>query len=527
MHIRPTRQLAILGLLAVGACADEHPLPLEQDSLRPGFALISGNAIAVNSLADPGAGGCTTAGDGDGCTLREAIAAVDGGGTITFDVTGTIELGGTELLITKPITIAGPGADQLVIDARGLSRVLLAAGPVPVNLSGMTLRNGNTGGPGGCIQNEGTTLSLTLVEVRGCTSWGAGGGIGHSGGAGWGYLTLDRVTVRDSWAANGGGGIYVNHNAQMAMEESTVNNNEGREGGGIGATGYATIRNSTISGNRARFHGGGVYAADRGMPGVQVEFSTIALNTSDADANGDGDGGGIFNSNGTLLVRGTIIARNVDRTGQAPDCAATVPLGPGPFFNLIQDPTGCGAYLPTAVVVGVDPLLGPLADNGGPTLTHLPLAGSPAIDAAGAICPPPAVDQRGAARPQGSACDIGAVEVGPTTVDIDVRPDSDLNPVNLRSTGALPVAILSSETFDAADVDIATIELEGVGVATRANGTYMATLEDVNGDGLLDLVVHFRISALGLDMATTSVTLTADLVGGGQIQGSDAVTIVP
>lgn len=63
-----------------------------------------------------------------------------------------------------------------------------------------------------------------------------------------------------------------------------------------------------------------------------------------------------------------------------------------------------------------NPLLGPLANNGGPTPTHALLAGSPAIDAAGG-CPPPATDQRGVARPQGSACDIGSFEsqgVGPT-----------------------------------------------------------------------------------------------------------------
>jgi hypothetical protein len=76
-------------------------------------------------------------------------------------------------------------------------------------------------------------------------------------------------------------------------------------------------------------------------------------------------------------------------------------------FNLATD-TSCGLNnVP-------DALLGPLADNGGPTKTHMPLPGSPAIDFVADGCPPPAADQRGVARPVGTACDAGAVEYEPT-----------------------------------------------------------------------------------------------------------------
>jgi hypothetical protein len=88
-------------------------------------------------------------------------------------------------------------------------------------------------------------------------------------------------------------------------------------------------------------------------------------------------------------------------------------------FNLIGDGSGAGAFING---VGGDqvgspagrlnPRLGPLANNGGPTPTRAPLAGSPAIDTGPAAPCPTAVDQRGVARPQGQRCDIGAVEVG-------------------------------------------------------------------------------------------------------------------
>ena len=80
-------------------------------------------------------------------------------------------------------------------------------------------------------------------------------------------------------------------------------------------------------------------------------------------------------------------------------------------YNLTDDIT-CGFTQPGDLVVA-DAMLGPLQDNGGPTETHDLLPGSPAIDAGSVNCPPPDTDQRGVARPQGTDCDIGAVEFVP------------------------------------------------------------------------------------------------------------------
>jgi len=174
----------------------------------------------------------------------------------------------------------------------------------------------------------------------------------------------------------------------------------------------------------------------------------------------------------------------------------------------------------------VDPQLGPLADNGGLTLTHLPPAGSPAVNAGGTFCP--TTDQRDLPRPVG-ACDIGAVEVQPTRVAIDIRPGSADNPVSLKVAGLLPVAVLSTADFDAATIDVASVRLAGAPVAPRPKtqgGGYMASLQDVNGDGRLDLVLQFEVRALRLTTSTTSLTLTGTTTDGTAIVGTDVVRVM-
>jgi CSLREA domain-containing protein len=378
--------------------------------------------VEVNSTADPGDGTC----DASECTLREALATVAAGGEVTFaaGLGGTIALSAAagQLVIDRAVRVVGPGADQLQVrgnrDDRLAARVLFvnAAGG-DVEISDLALTKGYVGAGGGCIQSEGSRLFLVRVVVAECESFGAGGGIGTTGtGANGGYLSLVDVTVRDSWAANGGGGVFNNHSSVLEVSGSTISGNEGRDGGGIGGTGSATIVNTTISGNRARGRAGGL---DVQNATVTVAHATIVGNESDVDqVGGDGSGGGVFfyGDYGALVLRHTIVAGNTNGSGSGPDCAASAGRLPitSAGYNLFGDATGCeltGAQ--TGDVVGVDPLLGPLADNGGATATHLPLPGSPARNAGDpAFAPPPTHDQRGAGFPrvQNDRIDIGAVE---------------------------------------------------------------------------------------------------------------------
>ena len=122
-------------------------------------------------------------------------------------------------------------------------------------------------------------------------------------------------------------------------------------------------------------------------------------------------------------------------------------------------------------------------------------------------------------------------------VSIDITPTKHPNSVNLSNSGLLPVAVMGSATFDATTVNPASVVLgdESGGdtpVAQRNNGSYYATLKDVNGDGYMDMVLHFSVPALvangDLTLATTSLVLRGFLGDAcTNFRGSDAVRVVP
>ncbi|HZM84996.1 MAG TPA: hypothetical protein VFF31_00440 [Blastocatellia bacterium] len=114
-----------------------------------------------------------------------------------------------------------------------------------------------------------------------------------------------------------------------------------------------------------------------------------------------------------------------------------------------------------------------------------------------------------------------------TEVQIDIKPGTNPNTVNLGSNGTVPVAVLSSPSFSAAAVSPLTVRLAGVPVSIKRNGTPMASLEDVNGDGLLDLVLHFSTQALPRFTSDTVITLVGETYDGELINGSDSIVIVP
>ena len=112
-------------------------------------------------------------------------------------------------------------------------------------------------------------------------------------------------------------------------------------------------------------------------------------------------------------------------------------------------------------------------------------------------------------------------------VAIDVKPGSDPNTIQRHSHGHVAVAILGSSSFSASTVNPATVTFAGASVASRPNGTLMAALEDVNGDGLDDLVLHFDTAALQLAPGDTIATLSGNLYDGTPIEGQDSVRVLP
>ena len=290
-------------------------------------------------------------------------------------------------------------------------------------------------------------------------------------------LTLNHLTVSDGNLFGQGGG--VSNSGTLIIANSTFSGNASSDvGGGVWNGGTATITNSAFSGNSSGY-GGGVSNDTFGV--LTVTNSTFSGNSAYVN------GGGIANA-GTATLRNTIVANNT--TGG--NCFGTITNG----GNNIDSGTTCGWGSASGSMSSTDPLLGALANNGGPTQTFALLAGSPAIDGVtvGAPNGAPATDQRGVARPQGVRYDIGSYEyeagVAPPTVVSVTRADA--NP-----TGAASVhfTVTFSESVTGVDVTDFTATMGGGVSGTTVSGTsgsgsvYTVTVATGTGSGTLRLDV--------------------------------------
>jgi len=328
---------------------------------------------------------------------------------------------------------------SLTIDGVGSFRQFWIDPGIEVEMSGLTLANGYSSpfSSGGAVHNEGI-LTLDEMTIVGSVSAAAQGGAvystgrltvtnsliysntAHAGGGGiWvmledcsvptSTLTLVNSAVYSNTAEQNGGGIYINTimcgpaTHTLAVDGSTVSGNSANRGGGVYLS-YAsgTFRNTTISGNEANDDGGGVCTLADWDQTVDLVNCTVYDNTA------DDQGGGMFiEQTFRINLKNTILAGN--SAGAGPEVWGAIESYD---YNLIQDTSGATLNgLLGHTITGSSPLLGPLADNGGPTWTHALLPGSPAINAGSCTDiagDPIAIDQRGVGRI--SPCDIGACE---------------------------------------------------------------------------------------------------------------------
>lgn len=428
---------------SVGRHLGQAPLALCLASLftSPLSAAVSprpaGTTPPVTSCAD----------DGSPDTLRSLMMSAPSGATIDLSQltcnTITLEQGAIDIGANY-VTLIGPGADRLTIDGNNQSGIFNGA---LIEIDGLTLTRGRVSGDfagGGCISGF-FGVVLRNSRVVSCSAYGtqsaSGGGISSAYG-----VELFASTVADNVAVAGagyayGGGISARYTAVTA-QFSTISGNRATgnpaRGGGVFAFGHSLAMNSTIDGNTADF-GGGWYCVHSFFDPAWCQFvdSTISGNTA------RDSGGGIFvysaDNVDTIDIRNSTIAFNTAQSGFvggvlltgrssgtayitlqssifANNTAAITDLAPDINSDSASPPvTGGDDLLMTvgnirpATFITDDPLLAPLADNGGPTRTHALPPDSPAIDAGNNIAALD-TDQRGRSRVSGSAADIGSYE---------------------------------------------------------------------------------------------------------------------
>ena len=372
-----------------------------------GALTMTGSTIRHNSAFPISGGGGGGIFNGRGGTLIMIASTVlsntsafgSGGGGI-FNDGGTLTLTGTSVSYNGVLAVSGFGGGGGIFNDSGGALAMIA--------SSVLSNTSDNGFGGGIFNGDGSTLTVTTSAIAGNTTFSIGGGILNSGA-----LTVITSTVVGNTAWSGGGGILSD--GTLTLANSTVSGNSVTEGGGgILSDGTLTVANSTLSGNNAADGGGGVFVYG-GL--LNLNNVTLTNNAADSDSSGMGDGGGIYILAGTVNVTNTLVAGNSD---YSPITSTLHPDASGTFisggYNLVGVVTGTTGFTATGDMTNIAPLLGPLQDNGGPTLTHALLSGSAGIDA-GNPAPPGtggnacrATDQRGVARPQGSACDIGAFE---------------------------------------------------------------------------------------------------------------------
>ena len=293
--------------------------------------------------------------------------------------------GGAELTVNDS-TLSGNSAT----DRGGCIYNDMMNGAAAQTLSNSNLSGNAAGNSGGAIySNHAGFFELNDCAVSGNSAQNFGGGIYNDGsqeGAAW--LTVNGSTLNANSAAKGGG-IFNNGeqdgDTHLQISDSTISENTASYGAGIASNGFqgfyvsVEINNSTFGNNSATEGGDSIYSSGEDGQTVTVSLANTILKTGTL-------GGNIFNNLGTVSSFG---------------------------YNLSND--NCGGYLTgPGDQINTDPFLGPLQDNGGPTLTHALLLGSPAVDAGDPnFTPPPVYDQRGPGfdRVINGRVDIGSFEV--------------------------------------------------------------------------------------------------------------------
>ena len=370
-----------------------------------------------------------------------------------------------------PITFNNNSPQAVTVKGNNTFRIFRLVNSAVVVINNLTISAGSSGAGlgGGILMGNSATLTLNGSTVSNNASSADGGGIYMLNS---GTLFLINSTVSGNTAVNGGG-IYIFDSGTLNLTTSTVNGNTagaGGNGGGIynGTSGTVNAANSTIDGNSAGFRGGGIYNTAT----ITLTSNTVTGNTA---ASG---GGGVFN-NFTATLNNNLVALNSAPDGNDLLGRATLGLAYNGNYNLVGNADGSEGLGATTNMLGttsnpINPQIGGLALNGGPTKTRALLVGSPAIDQGNS--PSLTIDQRGLVRPYdfpsipnaagGNGADIGAFERQANDV-----PGSSLAVVDGR--------VLTSDGRGLRNATVTMTDSRGVVRVTTASSFGFFTFADV------------------------------------------------
>jgi hypothetical protein len=347
------------------------------------------------------------------------------------------------------VTIAHSTITGNVVGSRGRGGGIFVSGSLRIHDSTIS-GNAVVGRGGGIYVSGNATIERSTISGNTSTFVTGFGGFGGGICVTSGFATIRDSTITTNTAVNdGGGGIEIRYGS-LVVERTTIGGNSATYGGGIRhVRGNLTVTECTISGNNASgTRGGGGIWTDTNLAGTQL---TLIVNSTISGNTAANRGGGIYNVDGLTIVRFSTITGNsaasnsgggvatwgdnVTRTQLLSSIVSANTNGDVHFFtgtvnsfvSLGYNLIGSGNAVPNFNHAGdqpniLNPMLAPLADNGGPTKTHLPLAGSAAINAGdpaavGGVGAVPLFDQRG--EPFARAferIDIGAAEVQPPSL---------------------------------------------------------------------------------------------------------------
>lgn len=358
---------------------------------------------------------------------------------------GAIYVPATTNLVISDSTLRNNQATGQTVNGSGLGGAIFLNAPSSLTIHHTRIEN-NTASIGGGIYNATSPSAISIDQnsiLDGNSATTSSGGAIYSKGS----LFVERSTLSNNTAAGLGGGIFNQNGSLIVSEVVFQNNSSSFQGGGIAnlSSTNLVVTNTTFDGNHAAYRGGGLHASltnptltnltfvgnsagnggGGGMmlgagqynltnitfsanttiqAGGALRFDTGTVNITNVTFyhNAAPNGGAIYRDAGTINLRNVILEQGA-QGGNCAGITTLVSIG----FNLSSD-SSCG-LTQTGDKQDTSAMLRPLAYNGGTTRTHLPSAGSPAIDA-GTQLGAPTVDQRGQPRPFGLTHDIGAVE---------------------------------------------------------------------------------------------------------------------